>query len=329
LNTSNRIAIIGAGFMGSVIAALYARHGFGVALHDSSQEMLKSFRDRVRPIVETLSDSVHMTSEILERVKPIENLEAAVSEVFLVHEVVQEVLPIKRELFAKLDRMCDTSTVLATNTSSLLLSDIAHDVKHKERVLGIHYFTPAHIIQAVELIYADFTPPELVQWGRKFLERIDHVGVACLERPGFLINRIQFAMLSEVYRIMDEKIATRDDVDAAVRLCLGPRLALWGPLLTEDLVVSKKTVLAVTEYLHEQTKDPNFAVRPVLRQLVEAGSLGAVSGKGWYDFSSDYSAVVSNRDSQLRELLFWLRSRNPLGRIGPDSQELGEPNGRN
>jgi 3-hydroxybutyryl-CoA dehydrogenase len=312
----NRIAVVGAGFMGCVIATLYGRHGYKVALYDIQAPLLESYRDRAQPIAEILADTEHPVDKILGNVTTVSRLEAAIEGAFLVHEVVQEVLSVKQELFASLDRLCDPKIVLGTNTSSFLLTDICRDVKHRERVLGIHYVTPAHIIRAVELIYADFTSPSLIEWGRKFLETIDHVGVACRERPGFLVNRIQFALLSEVYRIMDEGLASRDDVDAAVRLSLGPRLALWGPLLTEDLVVNKKTSLAVTQYLFEQTGDPNFAGRPVLRALVDSGSVGAIAGKGWYDFEADYPAVVSNRDRQLQELLTWLRQKDPMGKIG-------------
>ena len=313
---SGRITVIGAGFMGTVIATLYARHGYKVALHDTATQMLESYRERAVPIAESLADADHPVDRILANVSAVSQLNAAVEATFLVHEVVQEVLPIKQDLFATLDRICPREVVVATNTSSFLLSDICRDVKHRDRVLGIHYITPAHVIRAVELIYADFTPPALVEWGRKFLATIDHVGVACRERPGFLINRIQFALLSEIYRIMDEGLASRDDVDTAVRLSLGPRLALWGPLLTEDLVVNKKTSLAVTEYLHEQTGDPNFAARPVLRRLVDEGSAGAISGKGWYEFEADYPTVVSRRDRQLSDLLTWLRQKDAVPGIG-------------
>jgi 3-hydroxybutyryl-CoA dehydrogenase len=313
---SGRITVIGAGFMGTVIATLYARHGYKVALHDTATQMLDSYRDRAVPIAESLADADHPVDRILASVSAVSQLNASVEGAFLVHEVVQEVLPIKQELFVALDRICPREVVVATNTSSFLLSDICRDVKQRDRVLGIHYITPAHVIRAVELIYADFTPPALVEWGRKFLATIDHVGVACRERPGFLVNRIQFALLSEIYRIMDEGLASRDDVDTAVRLSLGPRLALWGPLLTEDLVVNKKTSLAVTEYLHEQTGDPNFAARPILRRLVEEGSAGATSGKGWYEFEADYPTVVSRRDGQLSDLLMWLRQKDAVTGIG-------------
>jgi 3-hydroxybutyryl-CoA dehydrogenase len=258
----------------------------------------------------------HPIDAILGNVSIHRDLEEAVDGAFLVHEVVQEDLETKQNLFALLDQMCAPKTVLATNTSSFLLTEICREVRRKERVLGIHFITPAHVIRAVELIYADHTPQSLVAWGREFLKTIDHIGVACRERPGFLVNRIQYALLSEVYRILDEGVASQDDVDAAVRLSLGPRLALWGPLLTEDLVVSKKTVLAVTEYLHRETGDVNFSPRPVLRSLVESGRLGALSGKGWYEFNMDYASIVRARDKQLQELLSWLQLHDPVSKVG-------------
>jgi 3-hydroxybutyryl-CoA dehydrogenase len=316
---SKRIAVIGAGFMGTVISTLYARYGYDVMLHDSVPSMLDSYYERAMPIAVSLADDNHKADLILQNVRGERDLAAAVDCAGLVHEVVQEVLSVKQRLFAVLDELCPKGTVLATNTSSFMLSDICRDLAGKDRMLGIHYISPAHIVPAVELIYGDFTPASLVEWGRDFVNTIEHVGVACRERPGFLINRIQFALMSEVYRIMDEGLASRDDVDAAVRLSLGPRLALWGPLLTEDLVVNKKTALAVTEYLHEQTGDPNFAARPVLRRLIDSGNVGAASGKGWYAFDSDYSKIVAARDSQLKELLLQIKAREPLANLGVKS----------
>ncbi len=316
METTGRIAVIGAGFMGAVIACIYGRHGYHVALHDKEPSMLKSFQQRTLPIAETICSAEHPIDAILGNVTTHPNLEEAIDSAFLVHEIVQEDLETKQKLFALLDQVCPPEAVLATNTSSFLLTEICREVHRKERVLGIHFITPAHVIRAVELIYADHTPQSLVAWGREFLKTIDHVGVACRERPGFLVNRIQYALLSEIYRIMDEGVASRDDVDAAVRLSLGPRLALWGPLLTEDLVVSKKTVVAVAEYLRQQTGDPNLAPRPVLRSLVESGRIGALSGKGWYEFNEDYASIVRNRDKQLQELLSWLQRQDPVSKVG-------------
>lgn len=316
-----KIAVIGAGFMGSVIATIYAHHGYRVALHDTQPDMLRGFRDRAHPIARTLAGEDRAADQILDRVELARDLGDAVNGAFLVHEVVQEDLPTKQKLFAQLDVLCAPSVVLATNTSSFLLSEIAVAVKHRHRLIGIHYVTPAHIIRVVEIITAEFTPPELVEWARAFLVSLCHVGVVCRERPGFLVNRIQFAMLSEVYRIVDEGLATPEDVDAAVRLSLGPRLALWGPLLTEDLVVSKKTALAVTQYLHEQTGDANYAGRKVLKDLVAQGHLGAISGQGWYRFERPHEEIVEERDRQLSELLAWLSAADAAKRISLGKQE--------
>jgi len=115
-------------------------------------------------------------------------------------------------------------------------------------------------------------------------------------------------------------IASRDDVDTAVRLSIGPRLALWGPLLTEDIVVSKKTTLAVVEYLYQQTGDANFSPRSVLRELVDEDSVGAMCGKGWYEFSGDCPSVVKERDQQLLDLLSWLRQKDAVSRIGINTE---------
>lgn len=316
MKNEGRIAVIGAGFMGCVIATLYARHGYDVILYDTQPDLLRAYPNRAQPIARALADPNTTVDEILDRVVTAERLENAVEGAFLVHEVVQEVLPVKRKLFEQLDSLCGPGVILATNTSSFLLSEICSSIGHRERLIGIHYVTPAHIIQVVEIITADFTPPGLVEWARRFLSTIGHVGVVCKERPGFLINRVQFAMLAEVYRIVDEGLATIEDIDAAVRLSLGPRLALWGPLLTEDLVVSKKTALSVTEYLHEKTGDPNFAARAALKHLVSRGDLGAISGRGWYHFETSYDNVVEQRDRQLSDLLGWLKTIDPLNTLG-------------
>ncbi len=312
--------------MGCVIATLYSRHGYDVVVNDVQTEMLQQFGTRAMPIASAITGDEAHAKNVVDRIRFEGDLERAVEGAILVHEVVQEVLSVKQALFHRLDRLCRENVVIATNTSSFLLSQIATDVTHKRRVLGIHYVTPAHIVRVVELIHAEFTPPEVVEWGGTFVSSLDHVDVAIAERPGFLVNRIQFAMLSEIYRLMDEGLASREGIDAAVRLSLGPRLALWGPLLTEDLVVSKRTALAVTDSLYDQTGDENFKARKALRQLVDQGHLGALTGKGWYEFGRGHEEVVTERDRQLAELLTWLRDYDAVGRIGVRSPAPSSPN---
>ena len=278
------ITVIGAGFMGCVIATIYARHGFDVVLHDAVPGMLSSFAKRAIPIAHSLGTPELSPEDIVGRVRLVDTLEAAVAQAELVHEVIQENLELKQDLFKKLDQLCPPGVILASNTSSFLLSHLCRDVVRKERVVGIHYITPAHIVQAVEIIVADFTPPELISWARAFVARIDHVPVVCREKPGFLINRMQFALMAEIHRIVDEGLASAEDVDNAIRLSLGPRWALWGGLACEDLVASKQTAVAMLEYMHAQTGQPQYQTTATLRQLVSENKLGAATGQGWFEW---------------------------------------------
>ena len=307
------IAVVGGGFMGSVIATLYARYGYKVRVTDAVPGTLETLLERARPIAEFLAHAGADAQAILAGIETVSRLEDAVRDAFFVHEVIHENMRAKQELFARLDAVCKPQVVLATNTSSLKLSEIFRDVRHRERVIGVHYIMPAHMVRIVELIRADFTPASLVQWGKDFLRTIDRVGVVCTDTPGFLVNRLQYALVSEAYRIVEEGVATRDDVDQAYRLSLGPRLALWGPLLTEDLVVSKKTCAAVWDYLHDKTGAEKFRRPRTVTDFVDAGKLGAISGSGWYQFGADHASTVSSRDRQLKALLDWLSQNERLG----------------
>ena len=318
LDQSQPVAVIGAGFMGSVIATIYARHGYRVRLHDVAADALESYPERATPIAESLATAECSVSEMMARVDPVGDLAQAVDGVSLAHEVAQEDLATKQALFETLDRLCPPQVILGTNTSSFRLTHLCKGVEHKQRVIGIHYITPAHIIRAVEVIVAEFTAQTTIDWAHAFLASIDHVGVQCRESPGFLVNRIQLAMLAEIHRIVDEGLATPQDIDAAIRLSLGPRWALWGALLCEDLVVNKRTALAVFDYMREQTGVDYYESTPTLREMIGRGEQGAISGKGWYDWEAPYPEVVRERDRQLAEILEWLDNRKAVDSIGVD-----------
>ena len=162
---------------------------------------------------------------------------------------------------------------------------------------------------------ADFTPPELISWARAFVARIDHVPVVCREKPGFLINRMQFALMAEIHRIVDEGLASAEDVDNAIRLSLGPRWALWGGLACEDLVASKQTAVAMLEYMHAQTGQPQYQTTATLRQLVSENKLGAATGQGWFEWRRPNAEMVMERDRQLAEMLAWLAERKPMAHL--------------
>ena len=304
-----RITVIGAGFMGTVIATIYASKGHEVVLHDLNQAMLGSFGERVLPILEGLSGDAAIRKQTVSRIRIESVLSKAVADSKLVHEIIHESLPHKQALFGELDLLCAPGTVLATNTSSFLLTDICRDVAHKDRVIGIHFITPAHVVKALEVIVNDRTPAALVEWTKDFVKDIGYHPMVCRESPGFLVNRIQLAMLAEIHRIVDEGLASVEDVDTAVRLSLGPRWALWGALACEDLVASKRTALAVLEYMQRQTGSEHFKPTRTLVRMVEEGKLGAAAGRGWYEWNEPNAELVIRRDRQLAEILDWLAAR--------------------
>jgi 3-hydroxybutyryl-CoA dehydrogenase len=316
MNPKRRIAVLGAGQMGTAIATLTAAHGYDVVLCDNDAAMLESFAARALPIAQYMSGEDRATEDILGRIEQSASLEHSVRDAFLIQESIDENLEAKRTLFQELDALCGKEIILATNTSSFLLSEICGEIRGRERVIGIHYVAPAHLVRAVEIITSSFTDPEVIGHCRDFVASIDHVGIVCRERPGFLINRIQYALKAEVHKIIEEGVSSVGDIDAVVRLAIGPRLALWGPMLQEDMSASKKTVLSVTEYLQRTTGQAQFAVSPLVRFLAESGQIGAAAGAGWYTWDADHEGRIRERDRQLETLLTWLRENGRLDKLG-------------
>jgi len=284
MDKSNQITVVGAGFMGGVIAPVYAQHGYEVVLHDADPEVLGSFSARARPIVASLLPAGPQAdaaiTKLIDSIRLEQDLAAAVAGSFLVHEVIPEQLPLKQALFEQLDELCPADVVLGTNTSSFRLTDICSGVQRRERVVGIHYITPAHIVKAVEVIVADFTPPELVEWTRQFLASINHVAIVCKESPGFLVNRLQAALVAEAHRVVDEGLAGPQDIDNMMRLSLAPRWALWGPMATEDLVVNKRTVHSGMNYMSKVPKLAHFGGTALLDKMIDAGQEGRYLARG-------------------------------------------------
>jgi 3-hydroxybutyryl-CoA dehydrogenase len=307
-----KIAVIGAGFMGTVIAAVYAHRDHQVVLHDQDERMLSSFAARARPIAESMAGDALAGEKLIARIRLEPDLAAAAAGSDLVHEVIHESLPDKQALFRQLEGLCAMETVIATNTSSFLLSDLCRDMAGKDRLIGIHFITPAHVVKALEVIVNEHTPGTLLAWARDFVQNLGYHPIVCRESPGFIVNRIQLAMLAEVHRMLDEGLASPEDIDAAVRLSLGPRWALWGALACEDLVASKRTALAVLDYMHRETGREHFEPSATLRRMVAEGNLGAAAGRGWYEWQRPNDELVIERDRQLAEILRWLAGRQSI-----------------
>ncbi|TMK60704.1 MAG: 3-hydroxybutyryl-CoA dehydrogenase [Actinobacteria bacterium] len=279
-----RIGIIGSGIMGSGIAEVAAKAGYEVTLRSRSQSSADATLSGLERSLTKQVEKGKLTAETREatlaRVVTVTDLDG-LAECDLVIESIIENLEPKQELFTKLDRICAPHAVLATNTSTLPVVELAMRTWRPEQVCGIHFFNPAPVMPLVELVRAITTSDETIATARAFAEGCGKVVVTVKDRAGFVVNALLFPYLNNAVKLLAAEVATRDDIDAAMKGgCNFP----MGPLELLDLV-GLDTSLAILEALHGEYGDPNYEPAPLLRRLVADGRLGRKGGAGFYDYS--------------------------------------------
>ena len=279
-----RIGVVGSGIMGSGVAEVAAKAGIEVVLRSRKQEsadaMVVGLEKSLGKQVEKgrLDDAER--SAVLGRVRAVTDV-AELADCDLVLESIVEDMAPKLELFGELDRVCGPDTILASNTSTLSVADLAAATGRPEKVCGIHFFNPATAMPLVELVRADKTSDETLAAAREFAESCGKTVVDVVDRAGFVVNALLFPYLNNAVRMLEAEVASREGIDAAMKGgCNFP----MGPLELLDLV-GLDTSLAIIEALHEAFDDPNLAPAPMLVQLVQDGKLGRKSGAGFYDYS--------------------------------------------
>jgi len=304
--TSARIAIVGAGAMGSGLAALFARRGFGVVLIDPVDGALA----RADAAIERHLTAAGVADAALARARiaSATSLDAAAA-VDLVIEAVPERLELKQRLFAELDALCPPRTVLASNTSGLSINAIASALARPERFVGTHFFTPADVIPLVEVVRGDATTDATVDFVMRVLRSAGKRPVLVRrDIPGFIANRIQHALAREAIALLEQGVASAADIDEVVRWSLGLRLALTGPLEQRDLN-GIDVHHAIASYLYAELENRSTPA-PLLTAMVGRGELGAKSGKGFYDWPAERrERVQAAKARDLAELAAWLRAR--------------------
>jgi len=306
----SRVAVVGCGWMGGQIARVYAAAGLTVYLADTDPAAVRRTCDKLR---RWLDEAAPEGSEA-RRGQVIEAGLAQLDEVEFVQEAVVEDMQVKQQLFAELGQRLAPPVILATNTSGIRISEIAARCRDPARVLGVHWVSPAYIIPVVEIVPGPQTSPGTVAASCDFLRGIGRRPVICRrEIPGFLVN--------EALELVAGGYASREDVDAVVRWSIAPRMALWGPLRAQDLQSNKKTVLAVAQYLYEQTGDQRFRPPRLLQDAVAAGHLGIVSGHGYYSYEGlDKETLMQYRDQSLADILTYLEGRDDQALRGVSDQ---------
>ncbi len=278
-----RIGVVGSGIMGSGVAEVAAKSSFEVVLRSRSRAgadaMLAGLDASLARQVKKGRLEEADAAAVRGRVSAVTAIDG-LAECELVLESIVEDLAAKQDVFGELDRVCAPDAILATNTSTLSVVDMAMVTQRPDRVCGIHFFNPAPAMSLVEVVPAITTSDATLDESRAFVEACGKTAVTVKDRAGFVVNALLFPYLNNAVRLFDAGVASRDDIDTAMKGgCNFP----MGPLELLDLV-GLDTSLAILDALYAEFRDPNFAPAPLLRRMVAADRLGRKTGAGFYDY---------------------------------------------
>jgi 3-hydroxybutyryl-CoA dehydrogenase len=286
------VGVVGLGTMGAGIVEVFARNGLDVvavevdepALERGQAHLVGSTDRAVARGKLSEADRDALLGRVRFAVGP-----AALGEVDLVVEAVPEHLELKRRIFAELDRVCRPEAILATNTSSLSVTEVAVATHRPDRVVGVHFFNPAPVMKLVEVVKTVVTAEEVVAGVQALCGRLGKVAVTVTDRAGFVANALLFGYLNQAVGMYEAKYATREDIDAAMRLGCGLPM---GPLALMDLIGLDTAYQILDTMYRRGGRDRRHAPAPLLRQLVTAGQLGRKTGNGFYAYAKPGSSVV-------------------------------------
>ncbi|MBF6607637.1 MAG: 3-hydroxybutyryl-CoA dehydrogenase [Flavobacterium sp.] len=289
------IAVIGAGTMGNGIAHTFAQSGFTVKLIDVSEKSIERGMATIAQNLERMVSKGTVSDE--ERKKTIGNiitytdLKDGVSGVDLVIEAATENVDLKLSIFRQLNEFCNSDTILATNTSSISITQIGAVVDHPERVIGMHFMNPVPIMKLVEIIRGYNTSNEVTQTIMTLSEKLSKVPVEVNDYPGFVANRILMPMINESIETLYNGVAGVYEIDTVMKLGMAHPM---GPLQLADFI-GLDVCLAILNVMHDGFKNPKYAPCPLLVNMVRAGKLGIKSGEGFYDYSAGKKAEIVAR----------------------------------
>ncbi|MFJ7930473.1 3-hydroxybutyryl-CoA dehydrogenase [Peribacillus sp. NPDC096448] len=279
-----KVMVIGAGQMGSGIAQVCAMSGYEVLLHDLKDEYVEKGLGTIAKNLSRQVEKGKLASEekdaILSRLTSSTNLKNAAA-AHLVIEAAVENMEIKTRIFAELDEITPRHVILASNTSSLPITEIAAATKRPEKVIGMHFMNPVPVMKLVEIIRGLATSDEVYKEVEKMAESLNKVPVEVNDFPGFVANRILMPMINEAIYTLYEGVATKEAIDDVMKLGMNHPM---GPLTLADFI-GLDTCLYIMETLHQGLGDDKYRPCPLLRKYVKAGWLGKKSGRGFYEYN--------------------------------------------
>ncbi len=279
----NRVGVIGGGLMGSGIAEVSARSGYDVVVHEINQETAAAAMSRIekslaRAVERGKLESAEMEM-VLSRIRVSTDLEDQADRELIV-EAATENEPIKRDLFAELDRVTTPDTILASNTSSIPITRLAAATGRPDKVVGLHFFNPVPVMALVELVTTVTSSDATAAQAQAFAESLGKTVIRARDRAGFVVNMLLIPYMLSAIRMLEAGVATREDIDAGMRLGANHPM---GPLELTDFV-GLDTTKFVADVLFDEFKEPLYSAPPLLARMVEAGLHGRKTGRGFYEY---------------------------------------------
>lgn len=296
------LSVIGAGLMGHSIALNIAWSGQGVILLGMNEADLARAHEGIQQKLQMLAEQQLIQQSdittIQDRIRYTISLENALADSTFVIEAAPEQLTLKQSLYEQMELLCSEQTILASNTSGLSPTSIAQNMKHPERMVVVHFWNPAHLIPLVEIVAGEHTNRETIDRSMALMVKIDKKPIEVKkEIPGFVGNRLQYALLREAQYLLEQGVASKEDIDAAVTHSFGRRLPITGPLMSADLG-GLDVFQAISSYLF-----PNLAVDkaplPNMQSLVEQGHYGAKTGQGYYEWTDTFKQQMNEQREEL------------------------------
>ena len=279
-----KLGIVGCGQMGGGIAQVSAMAGVKVVSCEVKEEFWKKGFARIEKNINKAIEKGKADKAVLD--KTMGNLTGTtkltdLADCDLVVEAIVENMDAKIKTFSELDKICKPEAILATNTSSLPVGDMAAATNRRDKFCGLHFFNPVHIMKLVELVRTIDTSDATIKTAREFAEGVGKTVVDAKDRPGFIVNALLVPYLLDAIRMLQDGVASRDDIDNGMMLGCGHPM---GPLTLNDFI-GLDTMLHIADIMFEEYKDKHYAAPPLLRRMVNAGYLGKKSGRGFYDYT--------------------------------------------